>query len=205
MRNNYLHNEIIILDSNFNSVLDDNLLEEIKKVKGVIFPAKFNKPVDNLPDGLEYICFENPDRSDFSVFNHKIDNLPKTLKRLDLSYGFNQTVDNLPEGLEVLLFGCAFNKPVDNLPKSIKNIHFSWEFNNPVDFLPYGIEKLTFEHEFTHHMYNIPYSIKNIKVDINYPYIEELISIYGKIVNYDYNPLVIFFSKYRMRYILQDF
>ena len=68
--------------------------------------SEFNDDIDNLPIGLEELCF-----SEQSRFNKKINNLPVKLKKLKLGNNFNQSLDNLPKYLEKLeIYSIIYNE-----------------------------------------------------------------------------------------------
>jgi hypothetical protein len=83
-----------------------------------VFGSYFNKSVDNLPLGLEYLDFG-------FYFNQPIDNLPKGIVKLTFTFGdyFNHPIDNLPSELKRIIVkkDCKFNELLDinKLPKGL--------------------------------------------------------------------------------------
>ena len=77
----------------------------------------FNEPLDNLPEGIEEIHFAH-----CSVFNHRLDNLPQSLKLLKLGTSYNQPLDFLPSGLETLIISYRYKHPMTNFPVGLKNL-----------------------------------------------------------------------------------
>lgn len=87
----------------------------IKKI--LRFDRDFNEPLDNLQDGVEEIYF------DFnSIFNHRLDNLPQTLKFLKLGCMYNQPLDFLPAGLETLIISYYYKYSMLNFPPGLKRL-----------------------------------------------------------------------------------
>ncbi len=80
------------------------------------FGPDFNEPLDNLPEGIEEIHFAN-----LSIFNHRLDNLPQSLKLLKLGSSYNQPLDFLPAGLETLIISYRYKYPMTNFPIGLKN------------------------------------------------------------------------------------
>ncbi len=81
------------------------------------FGPDFNEPLDNLPEGVEEIHFAH-----LSIFNHRLDNLPQSLKLLKLGTSYNQPLDFLPAGLETLIISYRFKYPMINFPVGLKNL-----------------------------------------------------------------------------------
>jgi hypothetical protein len=80
-----------------------------------LIPYNFNEELKDIPNDTQIIVFEN----EYSIFNQKVDNLPKNLTQITFGFYFNQKVDYLPQNLIHLTFGGYFNQKIDNLPKNI--------------------------------------------------------------------------------------
>jgi len=115
----------VILGSNtYDYSNDEPIMNLIKEKKKVTLTNEIDRPLDFLPYGIEELRIGG-------AFNYPIDNLPSSLKYLEISkFGdmgyccFNQTLDYLPIGLEQLrLCYCDngyYNKSLDNLPSNLK-------------------------------------------------------------------------------------
>jgi len=103
----------------------------------------FNNEINHLPKTLQSLIFQN-----YSYFNQPIDNLPDGLEYLELGHSFNQSVDKLPPNLKILKFGYCFNQDVDKLPQSLKEIHFGFSFEKSIDKLPKKIEAITIHQQY---------------------------------------------------------
>jgi hypothetical protein len=98
------HNKIILFQSDLNrKKLEDDLadhIELINKIKILNFDYEFNQPIDILTNlNIEELCLGNYDHYTMyptSRFNHPVNNLPPTLKKLYFNYKscFNQPIDN---------------------------------------------------------------------------------------------------------------
>ena len=56
--------------------------------------------------------------------------------------GFNQPVDNLPISLKMLELGWYFNQPVDNLPDSLIDLKFNWIFKQKINRYPSSLKRI---------------------------------------------------------------
>jgi hypothetical protein len=65
-------------------------------IKWVKFGVDFNNSLDDLPDDIEYIYFD-----DATNFNQKVNKFPKNLKKITL-WGFNPIINQLPYTLKYL-------------------------------------------------------------------------------------------------------
>jgi hypothetical protein len=118
----------IVLGSNkYDYSSDETIMNLIKEKKKVRLTNDIDRPLDFLPYGVEELRLGG-------IFNYLIDNLPSSLKYLEISkYSgigyccFNKTLDYLPIGLEELrLYYCNngyYNQRLDNLPSSLKILH----------------------------------------------------------------------------------
>jgi hypothetical protein len=66
------------------------------KLKWVKFGEDFNNSIDDLPDDIEYIYFD-----DATSFNQKINKFPKNLKKIKIR-GFSPVINQLPYTLKYL-------------------------------------------------------------------------------------------------------
>ena len=90
----------------------------------------FNKSIDNLPKSLTKL------ELNCSLAFNKI---PNSITHLTFGYYFDEIVDDLPNSITHLTFGSNFNQPVNNLPNSITDLVFGNKFNQPVDKLPFSL------------------------------------------------------------------
>lgn len=115
----------VVLGSNTydynSSELIQGLMVENKKVR---LTNDIDRPLDFLPNGIEELRIGG-------AFDYPIDNLPITLKYLEISKwgdmgycSFNQPLDCLPINLEELrlcyCFNGYYNQPLYNLPPNLK-------------------------------------------------------------------------------------
>jgi hypothetical protein len=119
------------LDKFFLYILEEN------KVSSIEFKPSFNFSISGLPSCINSIIF-----SLNSDFNQPLDNLPSSLKYLELYDKFNQPLDLLPEGLKRLIINAEFNYPLDNLPAGLEYLEIRGAFNHPINNLPLGLKQL---------------------------------------------------------------
>ena len=130
------------------------------KIKHIIFNTTSNQwYCDSNCDTNKLIFEENSKLESIefgSGYNHPIDDLPNTIKKLCLGSRFNQIINKLPESLEELLFNdtsCSshqrnfeYNMDLnDALEKCInlKNLCLPQKYNQPLNKLPESLKKLT--------------------------------------------------------------
>jgi len=115
------------------------------------------------------------------INNFNLDNLPSTLKSLELNcignnLIFNKQLNNLPPKLEKLdIVVSYFNQPLDMLPITLKSLSLnSKTFNQSLNNLPSNLEYLAFGDKlmysgtiFTLTLDNLPDSIKILHICIN--------------------------------------
>ncbi len=143
----------------------------------------FAHSLDNLPSTLKILNMEFNEN-----FNEPIDNLPNNLECLKLGYNFNQPLNNLPESLKVLWTSCHFNQPLDNLPNRLINLRTGGDFIQPLDNLPNSLQVLEIGEQYKHSLEKLPESIKFLTIcsdsarTINYlpPNLETLVLKYVK-------------------------
>ncbi len=108
-----------------------------------------NKLIFEENSKLESIAFG-------SGYNHPIDDLPNTIKKLCLGSCFNQIINKLPESLEELLFNDTsssyyqhnfeYNMDLNDVLekcKNLKNLCLPQKYNQPLNKLPKSLKKLT--------------------------------------------------------------
>ena len=140
-------NEFVIIgNNNYNYANDEIILGLMKKYGKIIIDNDYNKKLDFLPEGIYHLIIG-------CQFNHELNNLPSTLKILeirkvfDVGYcNFNQSIDNLPFGLEELYisYNKCFKQSLRNLPSSLK-IFELYNYNNideEIKYLSDNIEVL---------------------------------------------------------------
>jgi hypothetical protein len=88
-------------------------------VKHIKFGRYFNKSIDNLPDNIENIEFEEQ-----SIFNIEIKKYPSKLKKIKYGYNFTGNIDNLPDGVrEINMKHNLINySDINKLPSEIEKI-----------------------------------------------------------------------------------
>ena len=97
--------------------------------------------MNNLPNEIKYIMFQNNDLTNMSKFNQEIDQLPESLIGLLLRYTmFNKEIQKLPSLLEYLSLPYDYNLRIKCLPKGIKDIEIGYytqieEYPDDVDRL----------------------------------------------------------------------
>lgn len=162
----------IILGSNtYDYSSDETIMNLIKEKKKVKLTNEINRLLDFLPYGVEELSIG-------SAFNYPIDNLPASLKYLEISkYGdvgyccFNQKLDYLPVSLEKLtLYYCnngKYEQNIDNLPSNLKNlvihnhIYLPTSGGQILDNLPESIEiLLLYNYNFDLNFHVLPSKLK---------------------------------------------
>ena len=193
--NSELTPDIIKFLSNYQRVIfgcgfpDEDLPEErdLNLIYELILGAKFNQPVNNLPNSITHLILGGifnhpvdisnedsptgkssilPNSITFLVlggedFNQPVDNLPESVTELIFGYRFNQPINNLPNGLKTLKFyeHSNFNQPVDNLPDSLTYLHFGDCFNQSIEFLPENLKELYLGNYYDLPINNLPSSL----------------------------------------------
>ena len=104
-----------------------------------------------------------------SLWNNIIDELPNSIKYLDLSCFFNRPIEKLPSNLENLRFGYHFNSPVKKFPKFLKLLEFGHSFNQPIIELPDSLTHLTFGSLYNQDLNNkLPNYLIKLTISNNY-------------------------------------
>lgn len=158
--NNYNQKELLYKYSNvyFDGIENNHwrgnrfnkTIEEFNKIdlECIVFGAKFNKEINNLPDSLLFLMLDYD-------FNKPLDNLPNKLKILCCKYcvKFSHSLDFLPESLEYIAIPPNFNKSFNNLPQNIKILdlyYISCSSNittSNLSILPSNLETLIIQEE----------------------------------------------------------
>ena len=96
---------------------------------------KFNQPINNLPNGIEYLELRGE-------FNQSLDNLPNTLKYLYINtFKFNHSLDFLPVGLECLILGTS-SISINNYPSGLKELYINGYSDGLLSKFPVGLKIL---------------------------------------------------------------
>ena len=107
-------NNIIFFDSDFNKILDNEIIQVIKLCDTICF-----NNYDNIKICIKTVNKYNYDYQKYwkkSKFNQPINNLPNSIIYLTLGHCFNQPINNLPNSIIYLTLGYYFNQPLNNLP-----------------------------------------------------------------------------------------
>jgi len=137
-----------------------------KTLKSISFGSYYNQELDSLPDSIEEIYFQAIPEP-YLCFNKPINNLPKKLKKLQLSYDFNQPIDNLPQSLEVLSLKYEFSQPLDFLPNNLKVLCIESKFNNRLDNLPKNLKMLILiSLMYNHNLKSLPENLNILMINI---------------------------------------
>lgn len=135
---NFNNNKLTIFSNDFEKVYK-KISYKFSKCKYVVL-TKFNNSIDFIANITTIIEI---DFNSLSIFNYPIYQLPKNLKKLNLSQCFDQSELNLPNSLTHLIIGYAYKKPIDNLPKNLKELEIKSRFSHNLDNLPNGLIKLS--------------------------------------------------------------
>jgi len=103
------------------------------RLKVVSFGAMFDQIIDDLPETLKRIeIFASLDNTEIST-NVVINRLPVTHLII------NTMIENLSLSLTHLKFADSFNSRIDNFPSSLTHITFGNNFNEIIENLPQGL------------------------------------------------------------------
>lgn len=157
----------ISFDDKFNSTINLSKLEKLESVtfgvyfnqsvnktnfpvnlKKLVFGLNFIRKVENVPEFLEELVFDNR-------FNTTV-NLPLHLKKVVFGDGFNQLIA-LPDSLQHLKFGYHFNKMI-NIPSNLVTLELGSKFNQEM-VLNNKLEHLTLGNQFNKKLV-LPNSVK---------------------------------------------
>ncbi len=180
--------------NNFNSELDEEELEILKRYNKVTFGYYFNQKLTDLPYNVEELYLSE-------CYNQPIDNLCKTqdiglfcffnsifgckiynygLKKLVISGQFDYPIDNLPDSIEYLTIIGNFNQPINKLPKNLSYLKIAGRFNSEIKKFSPNLKYLVLTNpDYSYKLDNIPEgTIKHIVVSSKYKYNLELSNKY---------------------------
>lgn len=109
----------------------------------LILGASFDQPLENFAQLVSLSTLRFISNLEATLFNHPIDELPLSIRVLELGDGFDLSVSSLhnKQSLVYLYLGTNFNQPVDNLPPSLQYLSLGDNFNHPLDNLPTSIKQ----------------------------------------------------------------
>lgn len=138
-----------------------------KNLKQVVFGKNYDQSIDTLPDSVECISFEG-----FTAFNTKINKLPKSLERLEISGTFDHNIDCFPKYLKYLKIIGNFNSKISNLPEGLETLIFEGMFNQKIYKFPSTLIELQFGNGFNQKLENLPKNLKYLTIGNGmwYPY-----------------------------------
>lgn len=164
-------------------------LSSTSSVIKITFGHKFNHPVSNLPENLEFLAFVQGFEffGSESIFNLPVSNLPMRLKYLHLSDKFNLPIDNLPEGLIELYLGNSFSHNLNDLPIGLEKLSLGKKTNcellnlppnlsiliiqsiliNPIIKLPLNLSNLIFKQSYTKDLSVVKFNNEFMKLTID--------------------------------------
>lgn len=140
------------------------------------------KIINNLPNNIQNLILYGVDRinnlskniikvkfNNNSAFDEKINNLPHSIKTLELLGSvFNHPINNLPKSLLTLKFGNNFNQSLIKLPLSLQKLYLDNIFNQSLDFLPQGLKIINIKNNnFINCVDDLPSSIEQIIINNN--------------------------------------
>ncbi len=155
------------------SNIPNTLLKLTITQSGITAREDFTFEPVSLPENLEelYFCYEEgyqPEPEYLEQLIKLFENLPRSLKVLQIPSFWNIPLINLPLGLKKLYIEIEFNQFLDLLPESIGYIEFveQWKFDKPVNNLPSQLEHLNlqFQNKYSHTISNLPNSIKFLEL-----------------------------------------
>lgn len=155
----------------FNEDLDENIKNST--ITHILFGTTYNKPLNNLPNGLKYLEFKH-----YHTFNQPIENLSEGLEYLIFNSGdFNHPITKLPSTLLYLGIESEFNKQIENLPDSLTHLFlYCDDFNQKINKFPINLQELVvFGKKYEHKLDNLPHNLKKLSVGQGYE--EDLINL----------------------------
>lgn len=96
-------------------------------IKTLSVDSHFKAKINKFPINLETLIFNKENYNRFrrvcriQYYDHNLDNLPLSLKKLKILIEYRGTFDFLPEGLKILQL-CYYENQINDLPSSIKKI-----------------------------------------------------------------------------------
>lgn len=145
----------------------DNLPKNTNNIKLNTYYIRYNNQIDNLPTMLLILKINN--------YNRYINNLPKSLIKLELKYNFNKKINKLPTNLKILMVGEEFNQQLDNLPNNLIKLSFhryykiiSKKYNSGIlynfDLLPESLRIINIPYGYTKKINDLPASVEIIQI-----------------------------------------
>jgi len=140
------------------------------KLKWVKFGKSFNNSIDDLPDDIEYIYFD-----DATSFNQKINKFPKNLKKLTIC-GFNPIINQLPytlKYLELYDVNHYYDEIINFPPNLISLTTFIKENYENYNYLPITLKSLHIDSFYFDNTndYDSYISLMNLPPNLKYLYI----------------------------------
>ena len=142
-----------ITDDGFNEDLTETMIDKLKTHKRLNINYSYNKSIDNLPEGIEYIVFNckfidyyNGGSSfdeEKSAFNQTINRLPSTLLELNMGDCENfdkEIVDFPPLLVKLILPRYSYN--LDNVSQCLTHLIINGPYTGSLDNLPNTLEHL---------------------------------------------------------------
>jgi len=170
--------ELDLFDSNFNSPLSHPTLQKVTfsykfnhtisardlpSLRELSVGGAFNHPLDDLPASLTELILSD---SEQQTYDHALDHLPSSLKRLEINRPYNLPLKRLPSSLSSLCIASStFDQPLDQLPESLTEMDLlvAWLFNQPLDQLPHRLQVLKISEAFNHPLDKLPPSLSYLE------------------------------------------
>lgn len=156
----------IVFDKYFYKYLH-SIPNNIKCIKTLDTDCIYNMPLDKLPSNLEELNIIGLD-----YFNHELNNLPSTLKKLSIGGIYSHSLDNLPNGLKELRLGGNYKSKLDGLPNNLETLYLDYNFNQELDNLPSSLKNLIIGQfsKYTKSLDNLPYGLENLIIHSKHVY-----------------------------------
>ena len=125
---------------------------------------KYNHKLDNLPENLEKL--------DIMFCGNKCEidlyDLPESLEHLQM-YNYKETINYLPKNIKILSLSGEYSNNFSNIPNNLKNL---WLLNTNhiavnLDSLPSNIENLYLKN-YDIPLYNLPNNLKRLSIECHY-------------------------------------
>ena len=128
-----------------NTHIDMNFIP--KTVSALKFNYVFKNSPSEIPPNIKSVYFYE--------YPYLVEELPNTIKQIEIYKGFNSSPDKLNDSVTFINFGLDFNQPIDNLPMSLEKIILGIKFIHSINNLPSNIKFI--------HIYNPLYDYQTIK------------------------------------------
>jgi len=171
-------------------------------LRKLTLPGGFQQPIraSDCPNLVELCLTESAGQDQHGFdreYDHPLDSLPASLKKLEMNRLSERAVDKLPEGLtelhlfsffydagprlhslpsqlQVLQLQGGFDQPLDALPDTLSRLEFGHSsFNRRLDRLPDSLEVLVLSRDFDHCLDHLPRSLRVLQFryrsDFNQP------------------------------------